>query len=534
MEKNKQTTIVFKPELVERLKQMKCKISGILLDILTTKKDIKKLLNESYPNFIQINKDNSISSITNKKAEESLYILKRDIGETNLTENWYKLCYTKNRQNLRPAKFVSNLFNTDGLINYGITEKDLQEFTQEWGKFFKDDKEFHIVKGQDIQFWYNNVNYARPGNEYNGSTLWRSCMADSSKNKFMELYSINAQFSLLILKDSENKIWGRALTIEDGDLKVMDRVYYINEVILERFRDWARENNFIYKFRQAHDSWNDWFVQEKDKEVQKKLELNFNITNLPKFNYYPYVDSFFYLFKDTMKMSNILKDSLGKRCLELRNPQGSFSERGWCEHNKTWYTWNEIRKCDITSLQYRYDQTTSFNNKTVYKDLVVASKILKRNILKTESIKVLFDNDWVTEEEVNFSKFHNGYILKNKSIPHPTDKGDFIHSDKMKYSEKYKKHILMDDYVIKTIEGIWMYQNDCVKINGIWFDKDDVCEIKDKETGKTLTVSKKHLDENRQLLKTRRSTYFEHEVINSFRNFYKQKEYKEITDLYQK
>jgi hypothetical protein len=62
MEKNKQTTIVFKPELVERLKQMKCKISGILLDILTTKKDIKKLLNESYPNFIQINKDNSISS----------------------------------------------------------------------------------------------------------------------------------------------------------------------------------------------------------------------------------------------------------------------------------------------------------------------------------------------------------------------------------------------------------------------------------------------------------------------------------------
>jgi hypothetical protein len=533
MEKNKQTPIFFyfKIELVDRLKTMKCKISQILVDVLTTKKDINKFLNETYPNFIQISKDNSISSITNKKALEILEEIKRN--SSNI-EEWYRLCYTKNRQNLRPAKFVTNLLNTDGLIHYGITEKDLQEFVQEWGKFFKDDKEFHIVKGKDIQFWYNNLNYAKPGNEYSGSTLWRSCMGDESKNKFMELYSINPQFSLLILKDSENKIWGRALIIEDGDFKVMDRVYYINEVVLERFRDWARENNFIYKFRQSHDSWNDWFVQEKGKEIHKKLELTFNINNLPKSNYYPYVDSFFYLYKDTMKMSNILKESLGKRFLELRNPQGGYYEKGWCEHNKNWYNHNELRKCEITGLYYHYHLITSFNNKSVYKELVVASKILKRNILKTESIKVLFDNDWVTKEEVNFSKYHNGYILKTKSIPHPEIKDDFIHSDKMQYSEKYKKHILMDDTVIKTIEGIWMYQKDCVKINGIWFDKDDVCEIKDNETGKNLTVSKKHLDSNGQLLKTRRSTYFEYEVISNFRNFYRQKDYKEITDLYKK
>jgi len=533
MEKN--TIIISKTEVIERFQSMKSKIGKILYNILTSKdKNSLQFLNENYPNFISLKKeDNTISYITNKKSEEFLVLTKRD---NQPIEEWYKLCWIKSRQHCKISRFISLLIKN--LNEFDIKEKDIQDFVQEWGKFLEDDKEFLIVKGKDIKFWYNNVNYANPENvDYGGSTLWKSCMAHSSKNNYMELYSVNPQFSLLILKDSKNKIWGRALLIESENLKVMDRVYFINEYILERFRDWARKNGFIQKNEQRHDSFQNFLVEENGKEIVKKLELHFSINELPKNKFYPYVDTFFYLYNEKLILSNYKSTELGKRYLELRNAGGTpSSEQGYCEHNQKWFNYSDLKKCFITNNFYHYSFIVNYlingEEKTIYKDLIVPSKHLKRNLLKTEAIKVLFDNDWVTEGDVVFSKFHNGHILKNKSIPNPDDKNDFVHSDKMVYSIRYKKHILMTDNVVKTINGVWMYDKDCEKINGYWMDKKEIVEILDKESGQVVKVSKKHLNEEGSLNDYYRSIYIQGEVINKFRNAFHT--YTDIKDLYYK
>jgi hypothetical protein len=525
-----QSPFIYQQDFVQRLKGMNSRVSQILLDFITTGFN-PELINGTFPNFLEIKNDNQIYYVSNKKSEEFLILIKRD---NQTTEDWIKMCWSKNRQQSRPAKLITLIFNIEGIKFYNIKEKEINEFVNEWSKFLKDDKTFDIIKGKDIQFWYNNMNYARPTTtEYSGSTLWRSCMADSSKNKFMEFYTLNSQISLLILKDNDNKIWGRALLIESDGYKIMDRIYYINETVMEKFRDWARKEGFIYKTRQAHDYYQTFFVMENKKEIEKKLEINFSIDKIVK-NNFPYVDTFWYLYPEKLKMANYLSEKIDGRVYELRNPGGGFTDKGWCTHNKNWQNFGDLRRCEITDKMYRYDLITNFGDKSVYKDLVVPSKLLKKNVLKTEAVKVLFDNDWVTNDDVYYSKFHHGHILRTKSIPHPKDKTDWIHTSKMVYSDIYKEHILMGEDVIKTVDQHWMYEKDCKKINGLWFNKKEVVSIVDEPTNKEIFVSKKHLDENKQLKKSYRSIYFDYEVINDFRSSISKLNFREISELYTK
>jgi hypothetical protein len=69
--------------------------------------------------------------------------------------------------------------------------------------------------------------------------------------KAFEIYSQNECCSLLVLKNHENKNIGRALLWEDGENTYMDTVYTINDVMREKFIDYAITNGWYYKSNQS-------------------------------------------------------------------------------------------------------------------------------------------------------------------------------------------------------------------------------------------------------------------------------------------
>lgn len=109
-------------------------------------------------------------------------------------------------------------------------------------------KNFHIVSGEDIKYYYNEDTY-----ETKKGQLGCSCMRKKDCQSYLSIYTDNPDVcKMLVLtgdkKDSGKlgkKIIGRALlwTLTDGSL-YMDRIYTNNDAAIKIFEKWAKDNNY--------------------------------------------------------------------------------------------------------------------------------------------------------------------------------------------------------------------------------------------------------------------------------------------------
>lgn len=166
--------------------------------------------------------------------------------------------------------------------------------------------EFVILKGDDIKWGYLESNYAE-----GKSTLANSCMRYDYCQKYFDIYTENEDVcSLLVLKDSNNKVKGRALlwVLDDGEL-YMDRIYIANDSDKYLFDEWAEEKNYRTYL-------NDY----KSKSVD--VEEN-------SYDYYPYMDTF--VAFDTN--NGVLKSSDDGDCIKLQSTTGGYEEPGvWSDY----------------------------------------------------------------------------------------------------------------------------------------------------------------------------------------------------------
>lgn len=195
-----------------------------------------------------------------------------------------------------------------------------------------------LVYGKEIKKWYLEENYAELK-----STLGGSCMRQSEKNKFLNIYAENTPDSgayshvgLLILFNENKKVLGRAIVwfnsikpyykeingkIQNIPRTFMDRVYFVSDHYLDIFLNYAKKNNWLYKQQQSYS--NNRFIDPKDNSVHD-LTLSFRLK--PKeYTYYPYMDTVCYYTPETGRIGSKIPNSMALKkykTYELRSAGG--------------------------------------------------------------------------------------------------------------------------------------------------------------------------------------------------------------------
>lgn len=194
---------------------------------------------------------------------------------------------------------ISKLVNK--LIDKKYTEAQREIFVNLIKSKLSEKTKFIVVKEEDIIKYYNKENYA----EEKG-TLGNSCMRSKS-NDIFDIYVKNPEkCSLLVLVNEEDKVLGRALLWEldfctnEEIKKFMDRIYTANDYDVNKFKAWAIENKYAYKYKNTFSDVKEVIWNRETISVDMRVDLN-------KIDYYsfPYLDTFKLYSPDNHSLHNI-------------------------------------------------------------------------------------------------------------------------------------------------------------------------------------------------------------------------------------
>lgn len=218
--------------------------------------------------------------------------------------------YTHKRRNkLKIGRLVNKLFPGE------FSEKEIETFVNKFKSLQTVDiSKFEIIEGDAIGYHYNRDLYLHP---YAG-TLGNSCMNDYDKS-FFELYNKNPEVCKMLILKKESGIIGRAIVwdVEEvntnsGIKRLMDRVYAAEDYIVDKFINYAINNEWGYK-------------TENSQGVYKKITFNRNEyknmhlyvpLNDIEYKKYPYMDTFLYYDPEYYVLTNYKSDAKNLYCLE--------------------------------------------------------------------------------------------------------------------------------------------------------------------------------------------------------------------------
>jgi hypothetical protein len=199
------------------------------------------------------------------------------------------------RQTIKIGRFVKKFLTDNAFQEFGISDSDVERFVNSYKSYFNyDPSKLQIAEGEDVKKYYLEDNYFRPdGCRY--GTLWNSCMRQSERNKFMNLYVLN-DVKMLVLFSECGKVRARALLWEevkefdsDKTYKFMDRIYTVYDHDVDIFKKWAKENGYLTKWEQNAKS--ELYIDVDGNPERMHLYVILDKHNL---SYYPYLDTFKY------------------------------------------------------------------------------------------------------------------------------------------------------------------------------------------------------------------------------------------------
>ncbi len=231
------------------------------------------------------------------------------------------------RNPIRIGRLVRPLLRS---ANITVTDKEVEEFTNQWKATydFAADvlKQFDIVKGSTIAYWYDYEKYVD-----GGGTLNNSCMAEVDSDYF-EIYTSNKQVSLVILYDDNgtltdgkyksDKIKGRAILWEaeiDGQKEMfMDRIYTTFDSDTDLFKQFAQKNGWFYKDSQSMTP-REYITNGTSKS---RPEIIVKVDNADC-EYYPYVDTMCFCYTSSNELRNTQDDDDNSMRV-LRSTEGEW------------------------------------------------------------------------------------------------------------------------------------------------------------------------------------------------------------------
>lgn len=214
----------------------------------------------------------------------------------------------------RAIKYIAN-----DLYGIEFADKQIEEFVNVYKSISDDTPEFVFWEGDDILKGYDTDNYY---SSYNG-TLGDSCMNDV--NSYLKIYTENKDKVRLLVLMKKGSIIGRALVWKldksPCDAKYfMDRVYTNYQHDVNKFIEYAENNNFLYRRKMSCGDIESVKFKYKGKNVYGKIKVKLD----GDFSEYPYLDTLFCLSKDLDELSNVPS----WKCYQLWDTEG---ERGRCD-----------------------------------------------------------------------------------------------------------------------------------------------------------------------------------------------------------
>lgn len=214
------------------------------------------------------------------------------------------------RYHTKPGSFVKKIFKD-------ISDKDIEIFSGLYRNIQSSpSSSFRIVEGDEIKKWYHHSNYVDQS-----SSLGNSCMKHGNCQHYFSIYTENKCVRMLIMVDQTDKLIGRALLWTSGDIKVMDRIYTINdEKYTFSFKKWANENGYMYKKEQK---WNNTLMFEKNGvEELSKISI---VLEKSDFNRYPYLDTFKFLDVENKTLYNYIPEN-SNNCITISFGDGCYHD----------------------------------------------------------------------------------------------------------------------------------------------------------------------------------------------------------------
>ena len=199
------------------------------------------------------------------------------------------------RQTIKVGRFIKKFLSDNAFQEFGIKDTDVEKFVNYYKSYFNyDPSKLIVVSGDDVKKYYLEDNYYRPDG-YRYGTLWNSCMRQSERNKFMNLYVFNDVKMLVLLAD-DGVVRARALLWDnvkdfnsDNTYKFMDRIYTVYDHDVDVFKKWAKENGYLTKWEQNAKT--ELYIDIDGNPERKHLYVILEKHNL---SYYPYLDTFKY------------------------------------------------------------------------------------------------------------------------------------------------------------------------------------------------------------------------------------------------
>jgi hypothetical protein len=309
-------------EFLKRLRKIrdKSKVANILSQLFADEYYIVKDLPQ---NWIDVtNEPEMVSFLSDQRA-----------GRTPMQwdEDYSRMYNRPGRGQIKVGRFAQSLLNNPDVIEDlesgnielpELTPRDYEEFVNLYkAEFVVVSNEFKLIKGDEIPYYYDFMNYAYPDK----GQLGASCMRYTSCQRYFGIYQKNPEVcQLLAYVNQENKVLGRAL-VWKLDKKVdgcpaeyfMDRIYCANDSDIIKFKNYAKEQGWVMKNKNTSDSWESIFFNYNDKVYLSHINVQLSKWN---FAFYPFVDTLSLLNEENGKLHNVP----GKNCIELTETGGDF------------------------------------------------------------------------------------------------------------------------------------------------------------------------------------------------------------------
>lgn len=345
-------------------------LDSVLEQIKDNSEVARLLLKQRHP--IENLVDNHINyiSISNSDKTRISYLTPERLDA--LLSNGEDVWTSSKRFHIKPGAFISKIFKN-------IHPKEVENFSQLFRNVQnKITTNFKVVTGSNILHYYHYESYLSES-----GSLGNSCMKYDSCQDYLDLYTDNTdKISMLVMVTDDRRLIGRALLWQIDDVKIMDRIYTIDDETYQyHFKKWADDNGYLYKKEQK---WNNTlFFESKGKTIYK--EISFNLKSF-RFNQYPYMDTFKFLDTSDGVISNIPRTSNVRTLSSADGSTYGYDHLFMCEKSKLFYNYNETTYLDYLSMRV-------WSGLTVYSDVYDLS-ILKDDATFDDSI-----NDWIFKDD---------------------------------------------------------------------------------------------------------------------------------------
>ena len=294
------------------------------LDTIKSKSDVAKGLHKGFKNayYVYSDLDQNYIDVTDQEDMVSFISDKKADGE----EDPYT---SRKRGTIKIGRLVNALISNNDARPYFFGDvkpsaKDIEEFVNLY-KASKVEKtnQFKIVDGSEIAYWYDEKNYWSKS----AGQLGNSCMKDVDSDYF-DIYVKNPRVcKLVIYVNQKNELLGRALlwkldkTPLKGTKWFMDRIYTNRDSDINRFKDFANQEGFLYKFKNNFDGNEGLMFYHKGQPVFGEATVKLNKSD---FNEFPFLDTLFFFDRKEGTLSNVGS----KKAVILNDTSGEDS--GYC------------------------------------------------------------------------------------------------------------------------------------------------------------------------------------------------------------